>query len=85
MINNYYGTVIKGSPSLQTSVANQEIVPTGVTLYNFNLMNDQICNISINGSDYIYVRANQGIIIDKITSCKIQQNGVTFNWISVQG
>lgn len=84
-INNYLGTAILGSPSLQTSVANQEIIPANTKLVNFNLSNDQACTISINGGTAVYFRANQGISVDVINSCKIIENGITFNWIGVKG
>jgi hypothetical protein len=85
MITNYKGTSILGSSALQTSVANQEIIPANKSLVNFELVNDQICTISINGGTAIYIRANQGILIDVIKSCKIVEAGITFNWIGVEG
>jgi len=84
MISNYYGTVIKGSTSLLTSVANAEIIPDGFSFVDFELFNDQICHISINGGDYIYIRASQGIKIDSSSSIKIQEAGITFTWIGLQ-
>lgn len=83
MIVNYYGTSVKGSSALQTSIAEQEILPVGLRFANFELMNDQICSITINGGDYIYLRANQGISIPVCYSCKILQNNITLNWIGV--
>lgn len=85
MITNRYDGVVLGSSALQTSVANAEIIPTGKTIINFKLMNDQVCTISINGQTAVYVRANQGIEIPVVTSCKIVENGITFNWIGISG
>lgn len=84
MITNYYGTVVEGSADLQTSIAGTEIIPTGDRFYNFALQNDQIMHISINNGSYIYVRANQGIQVDVVSSCKIQESGVTYNWLAVR-
>lgn len=82
----FYGSKMVGSTSLQTSVAEQEILSSPVV--SFSLMNDQDCNISINGSDYIFIRANYGINISYedfiVNSVKIQQNGITFNWIATR-
>lgn len=81
------GSGIIGSAALQTSVAGQEIVPAGYRgLINFQLMNDQICTVSINGESPIYLRAGQGIKTKPedvlVKSVKIQENGITFNWIA---
>ena len=81
------GSGILGFPSIQTSVAGQEIIPTGYRgLINFQLMNDQACTISINGGSYIHLRAAQGIAIKSedvlVHSVRIQENGITFNWIT---
>ena len=48
-------------------------------------MNDQVCTISINGATAVYVRANQGMEIPVVTSCKIVENNITFNWIGISG
>lgn len=82
-----------GSPALQTSVANQEIIPPkpnnwvlGYQLYKFSFINTEACTIIINGGDPIYLRANQGFAIDqndkKITSFKIVEDNVTYNYIA---
>lgn len=73
------GREIIGSPSLQTSLAGVEIVPQ--TLYRFELQNDQDCHIAFNGGAYIFLRAGQGVDIDIVDSCKIQEAGITFNFI----
>lgn len=84
MINGYMGTNIEGSPDLQTSVADAEILTSGNRYYNFSLLNYSDCHISINGSSYIFIKANQGIQIDVINSCKIQESSINFNWIAVR-
>lgn len=75
----YNTTKIYGSASLQTSVAGEEILNT--ILYDFELINDQSCHISINGGPYIYLRALQGIQMPVMKSIKIQEDSITFNWI----
>lgn len=85
MITNRYDGTLVGSPSLETSVANAEIVPTGKKIINFELYNDQACTISVNGQSAIYVRAAQGISIPVVNSCKIIQNSITYNWIGISG
>lgn len=83
-MSDYLGTVIIGSSAILTSVADQEILPVGVDAYDFELMNDQICTISINGGDLISLRASQGISLKVVNSAKIHENGITFNWIGVR-
>lgn len=83
IITNYYGTVVKGSSELETSIAEQEILPNGLRFANFEITNDQICTISINGGDYIYLRANQGLSIPVCNSCKIKENDITYNWTGI--
>lgn len=83
MITNYYGTIVVGSSELETSVANQEIVPNGKKLYNFELFNDQSCTMSINNGAPIFIRANQGIKVAVLNSCKINESSITYNWIGV--
>ena len=88
MITNHYGTKVLGSTVIQTSVADQEIIPTSATpdkivLVNFELMNDQLCTIAVNGGTPIYLRALQGIHVDVANSIKIHEAGITFNWIGV--
>ena len=84
MITNYYGSVLKGSANLQTSVAEQEIIATDDRFTDFSLLNNQDCHISINGGDYIFVRANQGLELYVVNSIKIQEAAITFNWIGTK-
>ncbi len=82
---DYNGTVVLGSSALQTSVAEQEICADGVGYINFSLLNDYDCHISFNGGDYIYLRALQGIQLDVVNSCKILEDGITYNFVGVKG
>ena len=74
-----------GSPNLETSTLNMELIPNKIILYRLTLMNDQDCHISINDSDWIFIRGGQGFSTepddDNLHSFKIQETGITFNWI----
>lgn len=80
MITNYKGTVLLGSSDLQTSVANEEIIDANTRVINFQLQNNTECHISINGCSPKYFRANQGITFPIVSSCKIIEDGIVFNW-----
>lgn len=82
-MSNYLGTIIIGSNAILTSVADADII-SGYDVYNFQLMNDQACTISINGGDFFAVRALQGVSIDVAYSVRIHENGITFNWIGTK-
>jgi hypothetical protein len=80
-----------GSSSLQTSTANQEVIPSppagwtfGYFCYKFSFMNDQDCHVKINGGDQIFLRAGQGWQMDQndkpISSFIIVDSTITFNW-----
>lgn len=86
------GNGFLGSESLQTSVANQEILPPSPSNWTYDrrfksisLFNDQACRIIINNEKPIYLREGQGFNADwsstPITSIKIVEDGITFNWI----
>ena len=81
-----------GSPSLQTSTANQEIIPTkpagwshGYNLYKFEYANDQSCTVKINNDKEIFLRAGQGFkteyIDSPIWSFVVKEAGITFNFV----
>jgi hypothetical protein len=84
-----YGRGYIGSNSLQTSTANQEIIPSipiQYNLYKFQFQNDEDCSIFINKSAApLFLRAGQGFEMDKndapIYSFKIVEADITFNWI----
>lgn len=87
-----YGSGYLGSPDLQTSTANQEIIPTppvgwttGYNIYKFSFVNDQACHVKVNGNSQIFLRAGQGFNMDQndrlINSFVIVESGITLNWI----
>jgi len=84
-MENYKGTVVFGSTSLQTSVAEQEICSPQTSYIDFCILNDQDCHMSFNGGDYIFVRASQGVQLNVVNSCKIQESGITYNFIGMKG
>lgn len=86
------GSGFLGSDSLETSVANAEIIPTkpsswtyNYKLYKFSLFNTQECVLVINGDTSIFLRAGQGFSSDQgdkeIESAKITTNGISYNWV----
>ncbi|MGB6408130.1 MAG: hypothetical protein WBF39_11685 [Planococcus donghaensis] len=87
------GSGYLGSTALQTSTANQEIVPSkkvgwtsGYKLYKFSFDNEnQDCTVRINGETTLFLKAGQGFEIEQgdapIHSFIIVTAGVTFSWI----
>jgi hypothetical protein len=84
------GSGYKGSSALQTSVANQEILPakpTGWTIpysfYKFSFKCKEDCTIIVNGEE-IFWEAGVFEISETdapITSFKIKQTGIHFTWV----
>jgi hypothetical protein len=78
-------TYIEGSPEVLASVANAEIIPAGKSYLSFQLLNDQDCTIKVNGSNPIFIRANQGFSStfehSPIYSFKIVEAAKTYTWI----
>lgn len=81
-----------GSPKLEKSTSNQEVIPSPpptwtmkYSFYKFSFSNDQECHVSINGGNPIYLRAGQGFQMDAhdspITSFKISESGITYNFL----
>lgn len=74
-----------GSPTLETSVANQEIIPSPSigtirrNFYKFSFCCDEDCTIIINGIKEIYWRAGVVFQVEPgdqpITSFKIKEGG----------
>lgn len=77
------GNGYKGSSSLQTSVAEQEIIPSGYTFYKFNFVPDEDCTVIVNGEE-IYWRAGcvwgTEPVDAPITSFKVKEAGKHFLW-----
>lgn len=80
-MSEYKGTNFVGAATLLTSTANVEVLSRVV--YNFQLMNDQVCTVKINNGAPIYLRALQGIEIPVAYSVVIVEAGITYNWIAV--
>ena len=88
---------ILGSSALQTSQANEEVVPlppvgwVNVTykFCKFSFINDQDCHVKINGdTNQIYLRAGQGFEINRsdkkdflISSFIVVEAGITYNYV----
>lgn len=88
----HIGSGYLGSSILQTSVANEEIIPfpptnrsTPYKIQKLGLMNEADCTILINNKTKIFLKAGQGFsttVEDQpITSLKIIESGVKFNWV----
>lgn len=82
-----------GSSTLQTSTANQELIPlkpnnwsSGYKVRKFSFINRQTTQIIINKETTLFLDANQGFEMDEsdepITSFVIVSSGVVFNWIA---
>lgn len=82
-----------GSSTIQTSVANKEIVPIaqagwtqGYKLRKFSFNNEQDCRIVINGNVTLFLKAEQGFEMGQddlpITSFKIVESAIKYNWIA---
>jgi hypothetical protein len=83
LITNHWASEMRGSSTLQTSVADEEILTGNPRLCNLTIIGDTPFILKINGStNGIYVRANQNLLIPVCNSLKITTNGVTFNWVA---
>lgn len=80
MIVNNMGTIVLGSDNLETSVANAEIIPNGARIVNLSFANTQECHVIINNGSPIYLRGNQGQLVDVCFSLKVVEAGITYNW-----
>lgn len=74
-----------GSPSIQTSEENQELVPEKTAFYKFSFEPFSECTVKINGSDPILVRPVRGFTMNEvdayINSFVIVEAGIEFAWI----
>lgn len=89
------GSKFLGSTDLQTSSANQEIIPQEVPegwtikykLKAFSFHNVQAAKVKINGSDPIYLGAGKGfnsnINSPEIYSFVIITEGIDFHWVGL--
>lgn len=83
------GSAYIGSPNVQTSKVGEEIISNSTTnkngLYAFSFLNQEECTVIINSKHEIFLRANQGFnttqIDAPISSFKIKEPGVKFNWL----
>jgi len=86
------GSLYLGSPNIQTSVANEEIVPVkpanwtmGYSFYKFDFLNKSSCHIIVNNGDPIYLEANNGFSTTEvdaiISSFKVVESGILFQWV----
>lgn len=86
------GVKFLGSSGIETSTANQEIVPVapqnwtmGYRFYKFSFNNQDDCQVIINNGDPIWLNAGQGFnsseIDPLITSFIIVTSGIKYNWI----
>lgn len=85
------GSGFLGSPTILTSEASEEIIPTppaewskGYSVYKFRFKNTSDCTVSINGGTPILIDAAEGFETDYrdaiITSFVIQEAGVNYSW-----
>lgn len=74
-----------GSPAIITSTAEQELVEKGIFYHKFSFFNYETCTISINGSDPIYLAAEQGFSSDfhdvLVKSFIIKEANIRHNWV----
>ena len=74
-----------GSPDFMVSVANQEIIPTGKTVYKISIgFMDKPCHISINGGAPMFLNSSQfemGENDQWLTSFKIIEAGIQYYYI----
>lgn len=78
------GRKFYGSPSIQISKENQEIVPEKIAFYKFSFEPFSDCTVRINGSDPILVRQARGFAMNEvdpsISSFVIVEAGIEFDW-----
>lgn len=87
------GSGYLGSKQQETSVANQEIIPTTPSnwttsyfLKKFSFANEQNCVVKVNGVE-IFLRAAQGFKMDvhdsPVYSFIVVDAGIQFNWVGM--
>lgn len=84
-----FGTEFHGSDSIEVSAADAEIIPDKINMYKFSLYNEDDCTVSINGSKPIFLRGGAGFSTEQndamISSFKILEDGINFNWVGGSG
>lgn len=74
-----------GSPSLEVSTDNHELVPDKVSFYKFSFAPSEDCTVKINNSSPILIRADLGFSMNEtdafISSFIIVESGIEFSWI----
>jgi len=83
-----------GSPDIQTSTENQEIIQQHkpsewsikkLTVSRFNFYNEQNCHIKINEGEPIFIRAGQGFEMDmydgELISFIIVEENINYNYM----
>lgn len=77
------GSSFVGSPKVETSVANEEILP--VACYKLSIIPESDCTASINESEPIFLKGGVGFSTNqvdaKIYSFKIIEDGIQYFWI----
>ncbi|PAV30184.1 hypothetical protein CIL05_06870 [Virgibacillus profundi] len=80
-----FGSQFHGSDSIQTSVANEEIIPNKVNIYKFSVSNSTDCTVSINGSNPIFLKGGMGFSTEQndamISSFKFLEDGIEYFWV----
>lgn len=84
-MNNNLLAGYMGSPSILTSAERQELILPGVVYHKFSFFNYGECTILVNGSDPIFLAAEQGFSSDSsdtpIKSFVVVEADIKFNWI----
>lgn len=74
-----------GSPSLQTSTENQELVPERTAFYKFSFSPKSNCTVMINDSEPILIESELGFNMNQvdayISSFIIVDSGIEYSWI----
>lgn len=74
-----------GSPSLQISEDNQELVPDKVAFYKFSFSPKSDCTVKINNSEPILIESELGFNMNQvdayISSFIILESGIEYSWI----
>lgn len=80
-----FGSRYYGSSEIKTSVAEEEIVPQGVSLYKISLHIENDTTVSINDSEPIFLKGGMGFSSEQndamIWSLKILDDGVSYFWV----